>query len=387
MKLCGLGHPKPSLSGVGGRDCKMGGMIPLGRKRRLMGEVKKAGAEALLVTSPVDVRYLTGFTGSSAAVVVWNGKTALFTDGRYATQVAAEVDAAGVKVDVEIVEGSPVKAACALLVKAGVKRCGFDSALVTVAGLTGMREFVAAKGFWVEMPAAVARLRVMKDEVEQDGMRAAAELGCRLFHDVLEHVVAGTTEMEVAMALEYMARLQGAEGMSFDTIVAGGERSALPHGRATNAKLPRRGFVMLDFGVLLHGYCSDMTRMVHLGAARKGEREVYEAVLEAQAAGVAAVKAGVETGAVDEAARSVLRRAGLAEGFVHSTGHGVGMEIHEEPRVGKEGKVKLKAGMVITIEPGVYVPGKFGVRIEDTVLVTATGCEVLTPATKAWIEL
>jgi Xaa-Pro aminopeptidase len=179
--------------------------------------------------------------------------------------------------------------------------------------------------------------------------------------------------------------------MSFETIVAGGERSALPHGRATNTKLPRRGFVTLDFGVVLDGYCSDMTRTVHLGAARKGEREVYDAVLDAQLAGVAAVKAGVTGAEVDEAARSVLVKAGLGDWFTHGTGHGVGLEIHEAPRLGKKRDGipdgKLKAGMLVTIEPGVYMPGKFGVRIEDTVLVTATGCEILTPTTKAWIEL
>ena len=241
----------------------------------------------------------------------------------------------------------------------------------------------------------MAKLREVKDELEQDAMREAAALGCRLFEGVLEHIVPGATEMEVAMALEYMARLEGAEGMSFESIVAAGARSALPHGRATNAKLGRRGFVLLDFGVLLGGYCSDMTRMVHLGAARTEERRVYEAVLEAQEAGVAAVRAGVETSAVDEAARAVLRRAGYEKEFVHSTGHGVGMAIHEAPRLGRKAEgaagaqkgVTLKAGMIVTIEPGVYLPGKFGVRIEDTVLVTGDGCEVLTPATKAWIEL
>jgi Xaa-Pro aminopeptidase len=175
--------------------------------------------------------------------------------------------------------------------------------------------------------------------------------------------------------------------MAFDTIVASGERSCLPHGRATGAKLARRGFCTLDFGVVLDGYCSDMTRTVHMGKPKRGEREVYEAVLEAQEAGVAAVKAGVTAGDVDEAARAVLRGHKLDQFFTHSTGHGVGLEIHEGPRLAAKQTQTLKAGMVVTIEPGVYMPGKFGVRIEDTVVVTATGCEILTPSTKAWIEL
>jgi Xaa-Pro aminopeptidase len=175
--------------------------------------------------------------------------------------------------------------------------------------------------------------------------------------------------------------------MSFETIVAGGPRSALPHGHATEQRMPRRGFVVLDFGVLLHGYCSDMTRTVHLGPSTTAERDAYEAVLEAQLAAIAAVRPRVPCGEVDEAARSVLRRAKLADFFTHSTGHGVGMEIHEGPRIAAKQQQTLKPGMVITIEPGVYLPGRFGVRIEDMVLVTRGGAEILTPATKAWIEL
>jgi Xaa-Pro aminopeptidase len=175
--------------------------------------------------------------------------------------------------------------------------------------------------------------------------------------------------------------------MSFETVVASGVRSALPHGRATTAKLPARGFVTLDFGVMLDGYCSDMTRTVHLGKATAEEQEVYDLVLEAQEAAVAAVAPGVTAGDVDEAARSVLRRTGLDKYFSHSTGHGVGLEIHEGPRIAAKQTQVLEQGMVITIEPGVYMPGKFGLRIEDMVLVTAKGGEILTPSLKAWIEL
>jgi Xaa-Pro aminopeptidase len=197
----------------------------------------------------------------------------------------------------------------------------------------------------------------------------------------------GLRENAVAAELEYRARVWGAEAMSFPTIVASGERSAMPHGTATEAKLPRRGFVTLDFGVILNGYCSDMTRTVHLGRAAAREREAYDAVLAAQENAVAAVAAGVKAGDVDEAARSVLREAKLAEYFTHSTGHGVGLEIHESPRIAMAQQALLMKGMVITIEPGIYIPGAFGLRIEDTVVVERRGCRVLTPATKAWIEL
>lgn len=213
----------------------------------------------------------------------------------------------------------------------------------------------------------------LKDSDEIVLMRAAASLGCRLFDGMLDYLEPGLTEVAVAAELEHAARLAGVEAMSFETIVASGERSALPHGRASGAKLPRRGFVTLDFGVVLDGYCSDMTRTVHLGKALEGEREVYDAVLEAQEAAVAAVAPGVTSGLVDEAARSVLRRDGLDKYFSHSTGHGVGLEIHEGPRLAAKQTQVLEQGMVITIEPGVYMPGKFGLRIEDMVLVTAAG--------------
>jgi Xaa-Pro aminopeptidase len=368
-------------------------VIPSERRRRVANAVKKAGAEALLVTHLPDVRYLTGFTGSSAALIVKGTKLTMFTDGRYTTQAAQEVD--GVKI--EITESPAAVAACEFAVAHGVTKLGFDAAVTSVASYEALKVAVPAKvrkNLLVAVNGLVAELRQVKDEVEQDKMREAAALGCRLFDQVLEEIHLGATEMEVALALETMARFAGAERMSFETIVAGGERSALPHGKASGAKL-KRGFVIVDFGVVLDGYCSDMTRTVHLGAARKGEREVYEAVLDAQLAGLAAVKAGVTGVEIDTAARQVLQAAGLGEYFTHGTGHGVGLEIHEGPRLGKkrEGgrdgntEAKLKAGMIVTMEPGAYLPGKFGVRIEDTVLVTATGCEILTPTTKAWIEL
>ena len=356
------------------------------RRRKLSARVRAAGADALLVTHLPDVLYLCGFTGSNAALLLIGSRATLFTDGRYIAQSAAEVKGATV-----VIAKKPVTvAAMEALAEAGVRRCGFDASRTTVAGLEAMRKALPVKlrkRLLKPVPPLVASLREIKDAYEIEAMREAAALGCWLFDNVFEHIVPGATEMEVALALEFTARMAGAEAMSFETIVAGGVRSALPHGKATNAKLPRRGFCVLDFGVVLGGYCSDMTRTVHIGKASKEERVVYEAVLEAQEAGVAAVRAGVTCAAVDAAARSVLKARKLDEFFTHSTGHGVGIEIHEAPRLAAKQKQTLKAGMVITIEPGVYMPGKFGVRIEDTVLVTATGCEILTPSTKALIEL
>jgi Xaa-Pro aminopeptidase len=361
--------------------------MSLKRRRKQAEDAANAeGVDALLVTHLPDVRWLCGFTGSNAALVLLcgansRGHSVLFTDGRYTTQAKAQ--AVGTQV---VIAPQVVVAACEWMAAARVKRCGFDDGNTTVAALKQMRAAVRRKIFepvgWL-----VAKLRWVKDAGEVARMRAAAALGCSLFEGVLYTIQAGMTETAVAAGMEHAARLAGAEAMSFPTIVASGERSALPHGTASTAKLPKRGFVTLDFGVVLDGYCSDMTRTVHMGKARPGEREAYDAVLQAQEAGVATVRAGVSAGDVDEAARSVLRQVGLAEWFTHSTGHGVGLEIHEGPRLAAKQTQALEPGMVVTIEPGIYVPGKFGVRIEDMVLVTAKGGEILTPSTKAWIEL
>lgn len=349
------------------------------------------GVDGLLVTHLPDVRYLSGFSGSSAALVLPKknaraGKAILYTDGRYTAQAKAEA----VGTEVVVVPKGVVAAACEGAVAAGITRCGFDAAHTTVASLGLMRKAVPGnlrRSLFVPSGPVVAGLREVKDAGEIEILRRAALLGCGLFEHMLGFIRSGITEIDVAAELEHAARLAGAEAMSFETIVASGERSSLPHGRASSAKLPKRGFVTLDFGVVLDGYCSDMTRTVHLGKASQEEFDVYHAVLEAQEAAVAAIAPGVTVGDVDEAARGVLKAAKLDENFTHSTGHGVGLEIHEGPRLATEQKQILKRGMVVTVEPGVYIPGKFGVRIEDMVLVTAAGGEVLTPSVKAWTQL
>ncbi len=352
-----------------------------------MRAVLGVGADALLVTHGPDVRYLTGFTGSSGAVALVGGGAALFTDGRYTAQARAE--ARGVRVVID--KRPPAVQAVEWMLKAGAKQCAFDAGQTTVAGFEAIRQSLPGgrrRGFFVKTEGVVARLRQVKDADEIVRLRRAATLGCRLYAQALEQVKSGATEMQVALELEGRARLAGADGMSFETIVAGGVRSALPHGRASRAKLPGRGFVTMDFGVLLEGYCSDMTRTVHLGKATAEERDVYHSVLEAQVAAVKAVRPGAVCGEVDEAARSVLRRARLDKAFSHSTGHGVGLEIHEGPRLAAAQEQRLEAGMVVTIEPGVYLEGRFGIRIEDMVLVTQKGGEVLTKASpKALLEL
>jgi Xaa-Pro aminopeptidase len=358
--------------------------------------MRGAGLGAMVVSHPADVRWLSGFTGSNGAVALLATERGvrgrLFTDGRYTVQAKDEVSGLGVTIAQKAAAG----AACEWLESQGAVLCGFDSATVTVAALEGLRRSVSSKvrrGFFKAAPGLVARLREVKDAGEVEALRRAAALGCSLYEQMLSVIEAGMTEVVVAAELEHRARMAGAEAMSFETIVASGLRGALPHGRATDKRLVRGEMVTLDFGVILGGYCSDMTRTVYLGHGSRvsrneaAQRHVFEAVLQAQEAAVAAVRPGVLCADVDEAAREVLRSAGLEKEFSHSTGHGVGLEIHEGPRIGTKQKQVLEPGMVITIEPGAYLAGKYGVRIEDMVLVTSVGAEVLTPSPKVWTEL
>jgi Xaa-Pro aminopeptidase len=233
----------------------------------------------------------------------------------------------------------------------------------------------------------VEQARMVKDDDEIASLRSAVLLGASLFDRALETIRPGVREAEVAAEMEYAARKAGAGAMSFETIIASGERSALPHGRASQAAIPGEGFVVCDFGVILSGYCSDRTRTVHVGRPSRQARNMYGAVLESQESAIAAVKAGVSVGEVDEGARRILQAKGLARRFTHSTGHGVGLEIHEAPRIAAGQTEILLPGMVITIEPGVYIAGSGGVRIEDMVVVTERGCEVLTPTSKELITI
>ena len=371
------------------------------RLRRLRGRL---AGQALLLTEGPDVQYLCGFTGSNGVLLVLPRSTVLLTDGRYTAQAREQTAAAKVRV---AITKHLLRDACAVLLRAGVAGVGYDSSRITVAMLERLEASLPAsygpacygkaarRRFFRSLPVSpVAALRDIKDEDELRVTEQAALLGCRVFDEVLPQLAARAatlTERDIAAEIEYAARRLGADGMSFETIVAAGPRSALPHGVASGARLPRRGFVTMDFGVILRGYCSDMTRTVYLGKPTREERAAYQAVLEAEQAGVAAVRAGVPAAAVDLAARGVLQRKGWAQYFTHSTGHGVGLEIHEGPRLGAKVRgvadVLLAEGMVVTVEPGVYLPGRFGIRIEDMVAVEAEGGRVLTPTPKELLTL
>ncbi|MGC2211243.1 MAG: Xaa-Pro peptidase family protein [Candidatus Korobacteraceae bacterium] len=353
-----------------------------GRLKKLSAELDRRKVDALVVTHLPNVRYLCGFTGSAGILLVAR-RPVFFTDGRYAEQSAAQVQDARIS----IVRGGPLAAVAATCAKLGLKRVAIESEHLTVAQLGGLEQALGKGVKLVRLAGVVEALRAQKDAAEIVLLRNAVELSSRLFRPLLRYIRAGVAESAIAGKLEFMARKAGAERMSFETIVASGERSSLPHGVASATKLPADGFVVLDYGVVLNGYCSDMTRTIHLGKASGGARELYLAVLEAQLAAISAVRPGVPAAEVDRAARQELKRAKLDRYFTHSTGHGVGLEVHEVPRLAAGNDAVLQPGMVITIEPGAYVPGKYGVRIEDMVLVTERGYEVLTPVGKEWTEL
>ena len=339
--------------------------------------------DGFVVSHPANLRYLCGYTGSNGLLLLVDGRRTFFTDGRYTQQARDEVKGTRVV----IAKGPLLNDAAKVLGKANSAAVGFEADYTTVAAAGQMRKLVNRKIRWKPTTGLIMRQRMIKDAEELRVITDAVELGAAVYKDAVKVLRPGVRESEVAGRLEYAARQSGAEGMSFETIVAAGPRSALPHGHASSQPIPRRGFVVVDSGVILRGYCSDMTRTVHVGRVSREERQWYKAVLEAQLAGIAAVAPGKTAAEVDQAARKVLQNAGMDDYFTHSTGHGVGLEIHEPPRLAKGQAERLEPGMVITIEPGIYVPGRGGIRIEDMVVVTNSGCQVLTPVGKELIEI
>jgi len=359
----------------------------LSRLKKLEAQFEHDRLDAAFITHLANVRYLCGFTGSSGVLTFSQGAWELFTDGRYTEQARRQVKSARVRVDALPPIAHAARAIGSRSKRSrGVVRIAIECDYMTLslrARLTSELEqgIPRSRLRLIETTGLVERLRITKDKEEIDQIRNAINLASSVFPNVLHTIKAQVTENAVAAELEYLARKSGAEKMSFDTIVASGIRSALPHARPSLEKIGR-GFVVLDYGVILGGYCSDMTRTVWVGRVDRALQDLYSAVLEAQLAGIAAVHPEVKAQDVDAAARNVLRKHKLDKYFTHSLGHGVGIEIHESPRLARGESQTLEAGMVVTIEPGAYVPGKGGVRIEDMVLVTKTGCEVLTPTPK-----
>jgi Xaa-Pro aminopeptidase len=356
------------------------------RRAALRRALPPLGVDALLVTDLVNVRYLTGFTGSNAALLVHgedDARSRFCTDGRYREQSAVEVpDLPRVEDRAGALRLAAEAAGC------GVARLGFESDAVTVDAHAALVE-AAGPVHLRRAPGLVQRLRAVKDEAEVAALRAACAAADAALADLLAAggLAPGRTEVEVALDLEDRMRRHGAQGPSFATIVATGANSAIPHHRPTGAVLARGDLLKLDFGALVDGYHSDMTRTVVLGPAADWQREVYALVAAAQAAGTAALAPGTAVADVDEAARAVVRDAGRGEQFLHGLGHGVGLQIHEAPALAATGAGNLAAGMAVTVEPGVYLAGRGGVRIEDTLVVTDGPADLLTLTTKELVEV
>ena len=353
-------------------------MTTMERSDRLSARLAERGLDALLVTDLVNVRWLTGFTGSNGLAVVNSDPThpqrVFLTDFRYLTQSGEQLDAGWRR------EIAPeILPAAATLVTG---RVGFDDVHLSVKDFGGLSGRVAEGVELVAAGGAVEELRAVKDAGEQDKIRAAARLADAALTEVLGRGLAGRTERDVALDLEVTMRKAGAEGASFPPIVASGEHSALPHAVPRDVEIAKGTLVTIDWGAQLDGYASDCTRTYATGELDPRDREIYEIVLKAQLESLAAVRAGAGGREVDAVARDIITAAGHGEHFGHGLGHGVGAEVHEGPRLSQRSESTLAAGQVVTVEPGVYVPGAIGVRIEDLAIVTEDGAEVLTGLSK-----
>jgi Xaa-Pro aminopeptidase len=359
-----------------------------GRRDRLRQTAAANGLDAVLVTDLLNVRYLTGFTGSNGVLLVrTDGADLLGTDGRYTTQAGAQVP------DVELlIDRATLPALARAALAEGTTRLGYESHVVTVDELRGLEGLAGEAGRAVELVSVrrtVETLRAIKDDGEIEALRRA----CAVADQALAELAAegalrpGRTELQVGRELDARMLALGAEAPSFETIVAAGANSAIPHHRPDATVLRDGDFLKLDFGATVDGYHSDMTRTLVLGHAADWQREVYELVAASQAAGRAALAVGADVAAVDAAARDVIVAAGHGEHFTHGLGHGVGLEIHEAPGISALGAGSLAAGMAVTVEPGVYLPGHGGVRIEDTLIVTDDEPELLTLTSKELLVL
>jgi Xaa-Pro aminopeptidase len=353
------------------------------RATRLAEKLPEIGADLLVVTSLVNVRYLTGFTGSSALALVGPDTRVFVTDFRYLEQSAAEVDGSFDRTIApqELMDALPD------LLGAGEVRLAIEDAHMSVRTRERLGELLAGRAELVAAGDAIESLRAVKDADEVRRIAEAAKIADAALRQVMEQGLVGRTERSVAVTLERAMEDLGARRPSFSSIVAAGPHGALPHAEPRDVEIERDQLVVIDWGAELDGYCSDCTRTLATGDLPDATLEVYDLVRQAQLAGLDAVRAGVGGREVDSAAREVIGAAGHAEHFGHGLGHGVGLEIHEAPRLGQRSDAVLAAGNVVTVEPGVYLPGQFGVRIEDLAVVTDTACTILTSVPKELITV
>jgi Xaa-Pro aminopeptidase len=348
------------------------------RADRLTERLSGAGVDVVLITGLINVRYLTGYTGSNGLALIGPSTRAFVTDFRYVEQAAEQVDSSFERLPASVDLLEAVDSA----IPSGELRLGFEEAHMTVRDHGRLRELLPDRVELVGVQGLVEGLRVVKEPAEIAALQAAAALADAALEQLIAGGLTGRTERDLAVALEFDMRRRGAEGPSFEPIVAAGPHGALPHARPRAIEVRSGDLVVIDWGAQLDGYCSDCTRTVAAGAADGHATEIYELVLNAQLTGLKAVAVGASGRDVDAVARQLIDAAGHGEHFGHGLGHGVGLEVHEAPRLAQRSDAVLEAGNVVTVEPGVYLPGDLGVRIEDLVVVTAEGPEILTGLSK-----
>lgn len=338
-------------------------------------------SDAVLIISPHNMRYFSGFTGGEGAVLVYRGGRILFTDSRYTEQARREAESFAI-----IQTGEYIASAARAAKQKGFQTLAFEDEYMTVSEFNKLRR--AAEGIRLSSLGATAdTLRAVKSDAEILCLEKAEDIACRAFRHIIGCIKEGVTEKEIAAELEYFMRRNGGEGVSFDTIVLSGKNTSLPHGVPSDKKLENGDFVTMDFGCIYGGYCADMTRTVVVGKASEEQKRIYNTVKEAQQTGLDILCDGVLGKVADAAARQVIANAGFGKYFGHSLGHGVGLKIHELPNLSPKSELVLRENMVVTCEPGIYIPDFGGVRIEDMVCITQSGIKNFTYETKELLEL
>ena len=348
----------------------------------LRGKLEELNIDGFLLTYSRSLRYVTGFSGSNGCALVSPEEAVFITDFRYKTQAQEQVP----DFERRMAKEELFKDLATLAWFGEKRRLGFESTRVTVEQMRQLNELIPTVEL-VPIKELIERMGVVKDEEEIENIRRAVKITDDVYDEILKVIKPGLREVELAAELEYRMRLHGSEKMAFDAIVVSGSRSALPHGTPGEKKIEVGDLVTMDYGARVNGYCSDFTRTVVVGRADNGQRELYRITLLALEAGEKTARPGLLGSEVDAVARGIISDAGHEDHFGHGLGHGLGLEIHEDPRLSTRGNIRLKPGMVVTVEPGIYVPDLGGVRIEDVVVIREDGCEVLTQSSKELIEL
>ena len=352
------------------------------RIENLNNQINKQNLDGMYITNLTNVRYLTGFTGSAGSMLIINNEKHFFTDGRYIEQSKEQVK----NCKIHIVGGAHFKfIADNNLIKNNCK-LGFESDHMSVAFFDSL-SLLINNVEWVQCAQIIEKIAAVKDKFEIQSLQTAIDITDKVFMQIIPELKEGAKEIDIAAKISYLFKMNGAEGDSYDSIIGSGWLGALPHARPTDKAFEKGDFVVMDFGALYNGYHADMTRTVVIGKASDKHKEIYDIVLESQLAGIAKAKAGVTGAEVDHACRSIITKAGYGDKFIHSTGHGIGLEVHTYPRISSINKKPLLENYVITIEPGIYLEGWGGVRIEDDCLINKDQCTPLNQSTKEMLVL